>query len=541
VSEGSRDSLEALTAAQQQRVPAGLEAPPRGPAMGSRFALATDHPLASMTAATVLQAGGNAVDATIAAAAVNVVTKPNRTHLGGDAFALVWRRDKGEVEGLNAGGRAPLAATPEAFAGGIPRTGPRASTVPGLVDSWVELHARHGSLPLARLLEPAIRFAAEGFPVSLHLSAGMASLAGRAERDLARAFLKPDGSAYAPGETFRQPELAETLRAIAAEGRWGFYGGRVGNAIADAMRAAGGLMTLDDLAAPAAHWQQPLSSKYRGCTVFEQAPPSQGLVLLEALNVAKHFPLAEWGMTSADSVHVLVEATRLAFADVRARVGDPEFVDVPIGRLLSEDHAAELAARIDLRRAGSAAPVTIASDTTSFVVAAGEMAVCYIQSVFAPWGSRFVVPGTGILMNNRMTGFSLDPAGPNLVAPGKRTLHTLNNFLVVRDGRLVVGGGTPGADFQVQTNLQVIAGVLDWGLDIQAAVDSPRWATATGGRLNVEGRFPGSVQADLAARGHDVRPAAAWGVRACSQLVASVDGGWAAASDLRGEGAAAAF
>ena len=540
MSEASPESLEALTAAQQPPALPGLEAPRRGPAMGRRFAVATDHPLASVTAAAVIEAGGNAVDAAIAAAAVNVVVKPNRTHLGGDAFALVWRRDTGEVAGLNAGGRAPLTATPGAFAGGIPRTGPRASTVPGLVDSWQELHARYGSLPLPRLLEPAVRFCEEGFPVSLHLSAGMASLTGRAEGDLARVFLKADGSAYAAGETFRQPELAETLRAIAAEGREGFYGGRTGRAIAEAMRAAGGLMTLDDLARPTAHWQEPLRTDYHGCAVFEQAPPSQGIVLLEALNVAECFPLAEWGMTSADSVHVLAEATRLAFADVRAHVGDPDFVDAPTARLLSKAHAAELATRIDLRRAGAATQVAIASDTTSFVVAAGEMAVCYIQSVFAPWGSRFVVPGTGILMNNRMTGFSLDPASPNVVAPGKRTLHTLNNFVAVKDGRLVVAGGTPGADFQVQTNLQVIAAVVDWGLDVQAALDSPRWATATGGRLNVETRFPEALRADLAARGHDVRPAGPWGVRACSQVVASVDGGWAAASDLRGEGVALA-
>ncbi len=518
----------------------GLEAPRSGPVMGSRYAVATDHPLASLAAMDVLQGGGNAVDATIAAAAVNVVTKPNRTHLGGDAFALIWHRDTGEVECLNAGGRAPLSATLEAFAGGIPRTGPRASTVPGLVDSWVELHSRHGSRPLAELLRQAIALCDDGFPVSLHLSTAMASLPGAGEEALRATFLKDGSRPYAPGEVLRQRDLGETFRAIAVEGRAGLYEGRVGRAIAASMASSGGLLNLDDLAEPASRWHEPLKSFYRDCAVYEQAMPSQGMILLEALNIAERFPLGEWGLASPDSVHVMVEATRMAFADLRRYGADPDFEHVPLERLLSEDHAREQAARIDLRRSAVAGVAPISSDTTSFVVADEKMAVCYIQSVFAAWGSRFVVPGTGILMNNRMTGFHIDPASPNRLAPGKRTVHTLNNFLVVKDGRLVVGGGTPGADFQVQTNLQVIAGVLDWGLDLQAAVDTPRWATSTGGRLSVESRLSPAIREDLSSRGHQMQVAGPWGVRACSQVISSLDAGWAVASDLRGEGLALA-
>jgi gamma-glutamyltranspeptidase/glutathione hydrolase len=528
--------------AQQPRPAPGVEAAARGPAMGARFAVATDHPLATLTAMNVLQSGGNAVDATIAASAVNVVTKPNRTHLGGDAFALIWHRASGKVECLNAGGRAPLGASLEAFGGNVPRSGAASATVPGLVDSWMELHARHGTRSMASLMQPAIGFSRDGFPVSLHLSTAMGTLRDLPEAPLRAGFLRPDGAAYAPGEAFRQPELASTLDAIASEGREGFYGGACGKTIAAAMTAAGAPLDLEDLARPTAHWYEPLKSSYRGRTVYEQALPSQGITLQVALNVVERFPLRDWGLGSADSVHVMVEATRMAFADTRRHAADPDFEDVPVEWLLSDEHADELAARIDMRRVAAGGPVPIASDTTSFVVADGDMAVCFIQSVFAAWGSRFYVPEAGVLMNNRMAGFHADPASPNHLVGGKRTVHTLNNFLVLQDGRLVVGGGTPGADFQVQTNLQVIAGVLDWDLDLQAAVDSPRWATATGGRLNLESRTSPASRAGLASRGHSVNVTGPWGARAASQLVSRLHGGgWAVASDLRGEGLALAL
>ena len=525
----------------------GVEAPNRGPVYGARFAIATDQPAASLVGMNVLQRGSNAVDAAIATAAVNVVTKPHRTQLGGDAFALVWHRRAGTVEGLNAGGRASHRATPDQFAGGIPSRGARASTVPGLVDSWIELHRRHGSRPLQELLEPAIELAERGFPVSLRLAGAMTMLAGGAEGAAQAAarelFLTKDGRPYREGETFRQPQLAETLRAIAQEGREGFYAGSVGRAIAQAMAASGGLIDEEDLAEPTAHWQEPHTTSYAGCTVYEQALPSQGIILLEALNIVEQFPLAEWDPTSADAIHVMVEATRLAFADVRRYGADPARQPVPVERLLSKEHAKARAAEIDLARAREHGPAPLRTDTTSFVVADEETAVSYIQSVYAPWGSRFAIPGTGVLMNNRMRGFHSDPQSPNRVAPGQRAVHTLNTFLVVRDGQLLVGGGTPGGDFQVQTNLQTILGVLDWGLDLQSAIDAPRWVGLANGRIAMERRFPPAVADELRARGHIVQLAAAWeGTMARSQVIASrAEGGWAVASDLRGEGVALAL
>ena len=522
----------------------GVEAPRRGPAYGTRGAIATEHQASALAGLRVLESGGNAIDAAIAVSAVNVVVKPHYTHLGGDAFALIWHRETDKVECLNAGGRAPIAATPDAFADGVPMRGPRASTVPGLVDAWVELHGRHGSRPLAQLLAPAIALAEDGFPVSQRLAGAMALLASDESLafDSTRALFLSNGAPYRPGELFRQPEFAQTLRDIAERGRNGFYAGRAGQAIASAMRDAGGLIDEDDLAQRTAHWHEPLTTTYRGCTVFEQALPSQGMVLLESLNIIESFPLREWGSSSANSIHAMYEATRLAFADLRRHCGDPEHVDVPVERLLSKEHGALRAKEIDMSRARQPAARVVGGDTTSFVVADGETAVAFIQSVFAPWGSGFSVPSTGILMNNRMNGFSLDPSSPNCLAPGKRTLHTLNNYIVVRDGRLVLAGGTPGGDYQVQTNLQTLVAAIDWQLDIQSAIDAPRWVHAGRGRLAAERRFPDDTLIELEQRGHEVHRLAAWdGTVQRANVIAQTESGWAAAADARGAGVALAL
>jgi gamma-glutamyltranspeptidase/glutathione hydrolase len=494
----------------------------------------------------VLRRGGSAVDATIAASAIKVVTKPERSHLGGDAFALIWRRETNTVECLNAGGRASRHATLDRFRDGIPAKGALACTVPGLVDAWSQLHARHGRLPFADLLAPAIGLAEDGFPVSTPLALAMPMLAdkssGAGDDDARAAFLKNGSVPYQVGETMRQPQLAETLRAIAANGRDGLYAGRVGNAITAAMRERGGLIDEEDLAQPAALWHDPLSISYRGCTVYEQALPSQGIILLQSLKIAEQFPFASWGIHSPGAAHVAIEAIRLAFADRKRSVADPLIEEVPVDRLLSDDHAAELAARIDPARAGAPAPSAVTGDTTSFVATDENTAVSFIQSVYWLWGSGFVIPGTGVLMNNRMLGFHSDPGSPNCVAPGKRAVHTLNTFLVERDGQLVVGGGTPGADFQVQVNLQTVSNVVDYGLDLQSAVDAPRFVSLPDGRVLTETRFPDAMLAGLESRGHRLQRAGPWFYgMSRSQAVASLPGaGWSAASDLRGEGCALA-
>ncbi|MPZ50756.1 MAG: gamma-glutamyltransferase [Dehalococcoidia bacterium] len=496
-------------------------------------------------AMNVMQRGGNAADAAIAASMVNVVLKPHRTHLGGDMFFLIWRKNQNTVDCLNAGGTAPHLATLDRFHGGIPTTGPLASTVPGFVDGLQELYAGYATLPLRQLLAPAIELAEEGFPVSMRLSRSTRVIPRRPELSneaMNLAFLK-DGRPYEQGERLRQPDLADSLRRIVDDEREGFYGGETAKRIARAYADAGGIIDEVDLDRQQAHWHEPLQTTYQGCDVYEQALPSQGIILLEALNIVENFPLREWGLNHPDAIHVMAEATKMAFADSRRFSADPELESVPVERLLSKEYAQERAREIDLKQARDREPVLAGGgDTTQFVVGDGEMAITLIQSVFSAWGARFVIPGTGILMNNRLRGFHIDPASPNRLEPGKRTVHTLNTFLAVRDGQLVVGGGTPGADFQVQTNLQTLVGVVDWDLDLQSAIDAPRWVS-TGGELAMEARFPAPVIEELQSRGHKVKVTDVWDATVSrSQAIASLpDGGWSVGSDLRGEGLALAY
>ena len=473
---------------------------------------------------------------------MNAVTKPDRTQLGGDAFMLVWRKRTGEVDCLNAGGRAPLQASLDLFPDGIRprRPGEHGAGAGRLVAR--DAQALRDAIA-RRAAAAALELAEGGFPVSTHLSGLMGSLVESTapeEEALRRAFLVDGRRPYAPGETLRQPELAAVLGRIVQDEREGFYGGETAQLIAQGMAAFGGLIDEADFEKPTAHWHEPLVTTFNGCEVYEQALPSQGIILLEALNIVENFPMAEWGLTSPDAAHVMIEATKLAIADVRRYAADPDVESVPAEVLISKEHAGQRAKEIDLGQAKQHGPAPLASDTTQFVVADEDTVVTYIQSVFAPWGSRFVVPGTGILMNNRLRGFDTDATSPNRLEPGKRTVHTLNTFLALLDGRLALGGGTPGGAVQVQTNLQTIVGSLCWGLDVQTAIDAPRWSLS-GEEIAMERRFPEAVREGLATRGHVVRTTGAWAANCRSQMVTELaEGGWAAASDLRGEGVALA-
>ena len=522
----------------------GVWAPSRGPVYGMKYAVATDQPLASMQAMEAMRKGGNAADAIIAASAVNLVTKPYFNQLGGDAFSLIWRRSDGSVDALNAGGRAPAAATRERFPDGIPGAGVMTNTIPSVVDGILELHTRYATLSIDTLFAPAIRIAEEGFAVPMRLSGamhGLTSLKGREFDEIKRVFLK-DGEPYAPGEVLRQPELAKALQRIVDGGREGFYDGETAELITKAMSDFGGLLTQADLREGQAHWQDPLSTTFAGCTVYEQPLPSQGIILLLALNIVENFPLADWGLASPDALHVMVEATRLAFADSRRYSADPDFETIPLEELLSKEHGKRQAARIDMKQAQQPVASSFGSDTTEFVAGDADMAIAFIQTVFSGWGSKFMIPGAGILMTDRMRGFSLDATAANRLVPGKRTVHTLNTFVALReDGSVALAGGTPGRDFQVQNNLQTLVGFLLWGLDAEQAVDMPRFVTF-GEKLALEGRFPDAVFDDLISRGHDVIRLAHWdGGVARSQVITGLpNGGWGVASDLRGDGVALA-
>lgn len=519
---------------------APLDIPPRGPAFGTRAAIATDHPLTTAIGYEVLRGGGNAVDAALAVSAALVVLKPMRSHLGGDAFVQV-RTPEGQVYALNAGGRAPLGVEVSHYADGIPRRGGKAVAVPGLVDAWELLHQRFATRSRGELLRPAIELADEGFPMSWRLSAAISAYSAiLAEDPGCREVFLQAGPSPQMGTAFRQPDLARTLERIAAEGRRGFYEGPVARLLVKGVQERGGVLSEEDLRQPQAQWCEPLHITYRGWDVYGQPPVSQCIVTLMALKLLELGPpLSE--LWTAEAVRSTLGAYQLAYDERLAYLGDPEFVEVPLAKLLSEKHALELTAKRQ-QAAATALRATDEADTTSFaVVDAQGMMVTFIQSIFASWGAVVLAPGTGVLFNNRMTNFSLDPASPNYLRPGKRTMHTLTTWILQRDGQWYAGG-TPGGGFQVQTNLQAVLALVDSGLDLQAAIDAPKWCTGVRG-LVLEERFPSETIAALQEAGLPMRVSGAWDANICRfQVVGMHEAGpRQAASDLRGEGCALAY
>jgi gamma-glutamyltranspeptidase/glutathione hydrolase len=507
--------------------------------------VASEHPLVSQTGVDVLRRGGNAFDAALAMSAMLPVVKPPRSHLGGDAYVLVYPKDEGRVTAICSGGKAPAAATPAVYGSEIPRHGGLAAAIPGLVDAWQAIRDRWCTMPLRDLLQPASGAARNGFPMSRELELVLKNSHGLFTKYTGLGALFADGGqAPALGATLRQPALARTLDAIAEGGRAALYDGSAGQAIAEGVQAAGGCMTAQDLAAHRADVLEPLSIDYRGWTVYETPPNSQGLILLEELNILEGYDLAAWGHLSPDAAHHQIEAKKLAFEDRHRHAGDPSFSGFDPARLLGKEHAAARRAEIDPQRARESLVPTVSTDTTAFVVADEAGNCCsFIQSLYAPWGSAVGIPELGIILNNRMTGFSLDPGSPNVLAPNKRTMHTLNAYMVFRDGKPYMVGNTPGGDFQVQTNLQVITGVLDFGLDPQAAIDAPRWGH-TPEALIVEREMPEHTQRELARRGHQLHPMnrqpAPMG-RAQAIVIDPASGAYIGGSDSRGEGAASGW
>lgn len=531
----------------------------RGVVVAKNGVVAASQPLAVSAGLAVLQKGGNFADAAIATSAVLCVTEPYASHLGGDAFLVVYESATGETIALNASGAAPRAATPELFPEGIPLRGLIAASIPGLVDSWFTLHARWGTRPMAELLAPAIAYAETGFPAGYRYAQRFADAAHLLEEfpDTAAALLT-DGALPRPGSIVRQSDLAWTLRQIAEGGRDAFYAGPVSERIVAYSEQNGGLFTVEDFAAHRTQVSAPIRTTYRGYTVHGQPPVSQGHILLQELNLVENFDLARMGANSAEAIHIQVEAKKLAFADRAAYLGDHEFVSVPMEVLLSKEYARERSALIDPAHASTEVTAgAVAHDTTYFCVADQEgNAISFIQSVFWGFGSGAVAAGTGVLFNNRLTGFSLHPNHPNVLAPGKRTAHTLNAYLVTRTAedreRLAFVGGTPGGDIQVQSNLQVLCNVIDFGMNPQEAIEAPRWqhggsvgapGETAAEALGIEDRVPTEVCLDLAQRGHVLEPIGPWSHGSAYQLIAvqPETGAYLAGSDPRCDGHAAGF
>lgn len=490
----------------------------RSPVYATHGVVATSQPLATAAGLEILMQGGNAADAAVAAAAALNVTEPTSTGLGGDMFALYYDAQTGQVSALNGSGCAPAALTldvlrEQGFENELPPFHAHTVTVPGACAGWCDLIEMHGSLDMAKVLAPAIRLAEEGFPVA-PLTAYYWQRG--AEQQLRHApnghELMIDGRAPRPGEIFRNPTLARTLRIIAEGGKDAFYRGEIGEKIAAVVQQMGGLMTQEDLAGHTSTWEQPISTVYRGVRIYECPPNGQGITALLALNILSQFDLPADPL-SAERLHLIIEALRLAFADSRWYVADPAFEQVPVEELLSMAYAGERARLIDPQRATldqrHGAPVA-GSDTVYLSVVDGYGNACsFINSNYMGFGTGIVPEGTGFSLQNRGHNFSLNPEHPNALAPGKRPYHTIIPAMATRetDGSLYASFGVMGGFMQPQGHVQVVLALLNDGLDPQAALDRPRVCIGSGtagGSVSVEAGISPDVVARLAAMGHPV-------------------------------------
>jgi len=525
-------------------------APHQGPVMGRSLMVSTAHPTASQAGLSVMKAGGNAIDAAVCISWMQTVLKPARCQIGGDLFYLVFAAETGTVTAINGSGAAPAAATLDAYASGIPNRGIRSVSTPGFVDGVLTAHARWGSRPLGELMDPAIELARDGSPVSLRLSQLIEQFGDLLRsNDATAAVYMPGGRVPQPGEILRQPDLARTLEAIRDGGGDAFYDGEFPRALERDARKLGGHFTASDLPDHTTDVRDPISREYRGLTVYEQPPVSQGYILLEELGIIEGFDLAGRLPDDPEVIHLMIEAKKLAFADSRHHGGDPRRSTFDVNHLLDPGFLAQRRAQIDpqraaVRSAAGSLPHAV-HDTTSFAVVDGAgNAVAAIQSVFSPWGSGVVVEGTGVLLNNRLTGFTTEPGHANVLEPGKRPVHTLNQYLITKKGHPILVGGTPGGQQQVQTNMQVISAIVDAGYDVQTALDLPRWGHAEGRDITMESRYDEPVYAELERRGHRVRRTGAWdGLMGRATVIAirELDGVRMGALDLRSEGQAAGW
>ncbi|SFD31036.1 gamma-glutamyltranspeptidase / glutathione hydrolase [Cupriavidus sp. OV038] len=507
--------------------------------------IATSQPLAAAAGMRMLARGGNAVDAALATAIALTVVEPCMNGIGGDAFALIW--DGETLHGLNASGRAPRAWTPESFArhSTMPFTGWDSVTVPGAVSGWRTTWERFGSLPFEDLFEPAIEYATNGYMVShtVHRQWQAQVPVLRNEPGFAESFA-PRGRAPLPGERFICPGQAETLTRIARSGGEDFYHGELARKIADHARATGGRIDEADLAAHRADWVEPIRMAYRDLELYEIGPNGQGIGALMALGMLEHWDIAESGLDSARTMHLQIEAMKLAFADLQAHVGDIDAMRRPGAvspeALLDPAYLAERARAIRPAQASYPGPGKPHTGGTVYLTAADRngMMVSYIQSNFKGFGSGVVVPGTGIALHNRGWGFSLEAGHPNQVAPGKRPFHTIIPGFLMRDGAPLASFGVMGGSMQAQGHVQMTSRLADFGQNPQAASDAPRWRVMDDNvGVAVEAHCPPATVEGLRAMGHKVEQAPADSLDfGGAQMAMKMPHGYAAASDSRKDG-----
>ncbi len=533
--------------------------PPAGRSIvrASQGMVASSQPLASQVGLEILKRGGNAADAAIAMAAVLSVTEPMMTGIGGDAFMLVYSAKTGKVEGLNASGRAPKALTLEYFKSknlsAVPTTGMEAVTVPGAFDGWVTLLERHGSMRLADLLAPAIGYAENGFPLMEKASEDWGAEVPRLKGNpvTAGTFIVQN-PVPKPGEMLVLKNLAQTYRTLAAGGRDAYYRGPIGRAIVEYCQQNGGFLTMEDLAAQKSEWVEPISTTYKGHTVYEIPPNGQGLTALLALNMLEGIDLASMRNEPDRYYHTMIEAMKIAFADRNRYIADPAFATTPVAELLSKDYAAKRRALIDPAKAidpPAAGEIPNPGRDTTYltVVDKDRNAVSFINSIFFAFGSGVVAGDTGVILQNRGAGFSLDPTHPNALQPGKRPFHTIIPGMVFKDGKFWMSFGVMGGDIQPQGHVQVLVNLIDRGMTLQQAIDAPRTRYISARNVMLEEALGQAVIDSLVARGHTrAMPPAGYTHRALmgggqAIVVDPATGALYGASDVRKDGLALGY
>lgn len=517
---------------------------PRRPVLAKNV-VATSQPLAAQAGLQMLAAGGNAVDAALATAITLTLVEPVSNGIGADAFAIVW--DGKALHGLNASGRSPEGWTPEFFKGEKQMTqrGWNSVTVPGCVSAWRMLSEKFGKLPFEKLFEAAIRYGKEGFLVSPTIASQWAKQVPelKDQPGFAEAFL-PGGRAPQPGTLFRFPDHAATLEAIARSKGEAFYNGLLAERLASHAQQHGGVLRMSDMSAHQSDWVEPLSIDYRGYTLHELPPNGQGIVALIALGMLEHFDLKSHPVDGPDSLHLQIEAQKLAFADAWRYVADPQTMDIKPQQLLDAGYLKDRSKLIDMKKAQDFGPGKPPKGGTVYLTAADAsgMMVSFIQSNYMGFGSGVVVPGTGISLQNRGGTFTLKPGHPNCVGPKKRPYHTIIPGFVTKDGKPLMSFGVMGGTMQPQGHAQVMVRIADYGQHPQSACDGPRFRFVQGMDVSVEeGKFPAASLEELQRRGHKIVKVDDYNQFGSAQLIWKTEGGYIAASDPRRDGQAVGF
>lgn len=515
--------------------------------MGQRGAVATSQPLATLAGMQMFWAGGNAVDAAIATAIALTVVEPTSNGIGADAFALVWH--DGQLHGLNASGRSPKAMTPDQFAGmnQVPKLGWLSVTVPGAISAWKSLWERWGKLPFEQLFEPAIHYAEQGFPVSPETARAWKRAASRylpltqPEFQPFKSVFFPGDRPPSPGEIWASPVHAATLRDIAQTTGESFYRGKLAEQIVNFSSVTGGLLTPADLTNHQADWVAPICTSYRGFTVWEMPPNTQGMATLVALNILEGYDLNRFSRESVESYHVQIEAMKLAFADTYAYVADSQYLQFPIEKLLDKLYAAQRKQSIHQIAIPLAEPGFSQGGTVYLATADQNFMVSLIQSNYYGFGSGVLIPNTGIALQNRASGFTLDPGHPNQVGAEKRSFHTIIPGFLTQENEPLAAFGVMGGSMQPQGHVQVVTNLVDYHLNPQAALDAPRWRFVQGNQVMLEQAVGRSILSGLSDRGHDIQLGAEGQHFGKGQIILKQANTLIAASEPRADGLAIVF